>query len=66
MNRTLASYSLQEVKRMLREEAKKLCERLAPVAVEVEVVDVLRSIRVFVKCIDVDNDRIDRLMKQKA
>jgi len=51
---TLLHYSVEEVRKELRKIAEELCKKLAPIAVEIEVYDPLRKIRVFVKCIDVE------------
>jgi len=50
---TLLRYSLEEVREELKKVAEELCRRLAPIAVEVEVHDALRKVRVFMKCTDI-------------
>lgn len=50
MTRSLYFYSDEEVRDRIRKEAMRLCEELAPYAIEIIVHDVLKNIRVFVRC----------------
>ena len=61
-NSRLPWYSTEEVKKYLRDEAIKICRYLYPIAVEVEVIEPLRHVRVFVKCLDIDDETIDNLL----
>jgi len=53
------SYSVKEIKAYLRAEAIKVCEELSPIAVEVGIIDALRNVKVFVKCIDVELEKFN-------
>ncbi len=61
-NSRLPWYSTEEVKKYLRDEAIKICRYLYPIAVEVEVIEPLRHIRVFVKCLEEDRETVDDLI----
>jgi len=50
MSRKLIYHSNEEVKDRIRKEAMKLCEELSPIAVEIEIIDGLRNVKVFVRC----------------
>ncbi len=49
-SKSLYLYSNEEIRDRIRKEAIKLCEELAPYAIEIIVHDVLKNIRVFVRC----------------
>ena len=61
-NSRLPWYSTEEVRKYLRDEAIKICRYLYPIAVEVEVIEPLRHIKVFVKCLEEDRETVDDLL----
>ena len=50
MVKSLYLYSNEEIRDRIRKEAIRLCEELAPYAIEITVYEPLKNVRVFVRC----------------